>query len=214
MNIKLFSRVDKNKYLLIKSPYLNKKNKFIVKLAKSYDSFGYMKKELGEEIESLFNDPDYMIGIHRTGYSNVDDKYLYDVFNRGLINNMDLMQGISNSDSNYLDIEKTVTLFNNFVIMNAQLKSAYNYKGSAGCVIVKIPKSYLGYGDGEVKPIYYKDKLSIKLLPEFVYGYIPVSEDGVLGDIVHNPNYSDEHNYVDAEDSLLYESNAIMGKNR
>lgn len=214
MRFDLFRKVDQDKYTLIKSPYLNKKNKMLVQLAKQYDGFGYMSNDLGTEIEALFSDDSYIVGIHRTGYSIVDEDYLKDVFNRGLINNMDLLQGGICLDDNYLDIRKTVDLFYDPIVINGPLKAANRYKESAGCIIVKIPKSYLGMEDGEVKPIYYKDGTSTKLLSEYVYGYVPVSKDGTLGDLIHNPNYTDDHIYIDSEDTLLYESKAISRSRR
>lgn len=214
MNINIFKKNNVQQYRLVKSPCLNKKNKMLVQLAKQYDGFGYMSLELGKEIEELFKDNSYIVGIHRTGYSVVDEEYLKEVFNRGLINNMDALQGGVHLDEDYLDIKKTVDLFYDPIVMNGPLKAANRYKQSSGCIIVKIPKSYLGLEDGEIKPIYYKDGVSTKLLPEYVYGYIPVIKDGVLGDIVHNPNYVDQHIYIDAEETLFYESKAIIRKRR
>lgn len=214
MNINIFRKNDVQKYQLIKSACLDKKNKMLVKLAKQYDGFGYMPLEVGKEIEELFKDESYIVGIHRTGYSVVDEEYLKEVFNRGLINNMDALQGGFHLDEDYLDIKKTVDLFYDPIVMNGPLKAAKRYKQSSGCIIVKIPKSYLGLEDGEIKPIYYKDGVSIKLLPEYVYGYIPVIEDGVLGEMVRNPNYVDEHIYIDSEDTLLYESKALIRTRR
>lgn len=199
--------IDPNKYLLINSAYIDKKQKFKYNLAKKYDQLGYMPMEVGKEIEQLFVDSIYMIGIHRTGYSNVNEEYIKDVFNRGLINNMDLLQG-GITDDTYLDIYKTVSFMDDFITMNAELKLSHNYKCSSGCFIIKIPASYIGMSDGEIKPIYFKDKEGIKLLSEYVYGYIPCNDKGELGTIIHNPNYTDEHIYIDSEDSLLYETRA------
>lgn len=204
----LFKReIDPNKYLLVNSPYIDKKQKFKYNLAKNYDELGYMSIEVGKEIEELFSNPTYMIGIHRTGYSNVNEEYIKDVFNRGLINNMDILQGVKTDDT-YLDIYKTVSFMDGFITMNAELKLSHNYKGSSGCFIIKIPASYIGMSDGDVKPIYFKDKEGIKLLSEYIYGYIPCNKKGELGSIIHNPNYTDEHIYIDSEDSLLYETKA------
>ena len=214
MNINIFKKTDQNQYRLIKSPYLNKKNKMLVQIAKQYDGFGYMTTDLGRELESLFQDDSYIVGIHRTGYSEVDEEYLKEVFNRGLINNMDLLQGGFHTDKDYLDIKKTVDLFYDPILLNGALKTANRYKQSAGSIIIKIPKSYLGLEDGEIKPIYYKDGVSNKLLPEYIYGYLPVSGEGVLGEIVRNPNYTDEHTYIDSEETLLYESKAIIRRER
>lgn len=214
MNINIFKRPDKDKYQLIKSPYLNKKNKMLVQLAKQYDGFGYMKTDLGKEIERLFKDESYIVGIHRTGYSEVNDEYLNEVFNRGLINNMDTLNYGFHADKDYLDIKKTVDLFYDPILLNGAVKTANRYKQSAGSIIIKIPKSYLGLEDGEIKPIYYKDGVSNKLLPEYIYGYLPVSGDGILGDMVHNPNYTDEHTYIDSEGTLMYESRVIIRSRR
>ena len=199
--------IDPNKYLLVNSEYIDKKQKFKYNLAKKYDELGYMTTKVGKEIEQLFSNPTYMIGIHRTGYSNVDEEYIKAVFNRGLINNMDALQG-GKTDSSYVDIYKTVSFMDGFITMNAELKLAHNYKGSAGCFIIKIPASYIGMADGEVKPIYFKGKEGIKLLSEYIYGYIPCNDKGELGTIIHNPNYTDEHIYIDSEDILMYETRA------
>lgn len=214
MNINIFKKIDKDKYQIIKSPYLNKKNKMLMKLAKQYDDFGYMSVSLGREIESLFQDESYIVGIHRTGYSEVDNEYLKEIFNHGLINNMDLLQGGIHIDKDYLDIKKTVDLFYDPILLNGALKTANRYKASAGSIIIKIPKSYLGIEDGEIKPIYYKDGVSTKLLPEYIYGYVPVDKNGTLEEIIHNPNYTDNHVYIDSEGTLLYESKAISRQRR
>lgn len=214
MNINIFKKVDKNKYQLIKSPYLNKKNKRLVQIAKQNDGFGYMTTALGKEIESLFQDDSYIVGMHRTGYSEVDEEYLKEVFNRGLINNMDKLNYGFAIDKDYLDIKKTVDLFYDPILLNGAFKTANRYKSSAGSIIIKIPKSYLGIEDGEIKPIYYRDGVSNKLLPEYIYGYLPVSGDGILGEIIHNPNYTDFHTYIDSEGTLLYESKAIIRRER
>jgi len=214
LNISIFKKQDKNKYRLIKSSALNKKNRTLVQLAKQFDSYGYISVSVGREIESLFDDQAYIVGIHRTGYSEVNEEYLQEVFHNGLINNMDLLQGAIHVDENYLDIRKTVDLFYDPIVMNGPLKGASHYKESSGCIIVKIPKSYLGIEAGEVKPIYYKDGVSVKLLPEYIYGYIPVDKNGVLGDIVNNPNYCDVHTYIDSEEVLLYETKALNRQRR
>ena len=214
MKISIFKKKDQNQYRLIKSPYLNKKNKMLVQIAKQYDGFGYMTTDLGRELENLYKDDSYIVGIHRTGYSEVNEDYLKEIFNRGLINNMDSLQGGFYTDKDYLDIKKTVDLFYDPILLNGAIKSANRYKSSAGSIIIKIPKSYLGLEDGEIKPIYYKDGNSNKLLPEYIYGYLPVSGEGILGEIVHNPNYTDEHTYIDSEGTLLYESKAIIRRER
>ena len=185
-----------------------------MQLVKQYNDFGYMSKALGQELEQLFYDDSYIVGVHRTGASVVNDNYLQDVFTKGLINNMDCLQGGIFTDVDHLDIKKTVDLVYDPIVLNGILKTASQYKCSEGCIIIKIPKSYLGMEDGEIKPIYYRDGISIKLMSEYIYGYIPVNKEGYVGDIVHNPNYADKHGYIDSEDVLLYESKAIIRNRR
>ena len=51
---------------------LNKKIRYHKKLARGYDKVGYISMQLGKELEELWDD-DYVIGIHRTGYSNANE---------------------------------------------------------------------------------------------------------------------------------------------
>jgi len=195
--------------ILRSSNTLKEDNEFILNLAKQYDEYGYMSEELGKELDSLFENQDYIIGIHRTGYNYMDEEMINKIFNKGLINNGHIMQG---GMAGSQDIEKTVSLFDDFTVLNGQLKAAHGYKGSQGCIIVKIPKSYLGKCDGEIKPIYYLNDSVTKLLPEFIYGYVPVDKEGKLGEIQHNPKYKDVH-YLD-NPNLLYEQSAMYKAKR
>lgn len=192
--------------ILRSSTHLNEKNEFLLQVSKNYDEYGYISEELGEELDKLFDDEEYVIGIHRTGYNYMSPEMINEILNKGLINNGHMMQG---GFENGLDIDRTVTLFNHpdeFPIFMGQLKAAHGYKDSQGIIVVKIPKSYLGQKEGEIRPIYYKHDGSNKLLPEFIYGYIPTDQNGVLGDIVRNPNYKDKHDLI--SENLLYESSA------
>lgn len=195
--------------ILRNSNTLKEDNEFMLNLAKEYDEYGYMSEELGRELDDLFTDENYIIGIHRTGYNYMDDEMIDSIFSEGLINNGHIMQGGMTGN---LDIERTVTLFDNFTLLNGQLKAAHGYKGSQGCVIVKIPKSYLNKSDGEVKPIYYKHDGVTKLLPEFVYGYVSVDNTGRLGEMNKNPNYKDIH-YLDNV-NLMYDQKVIYKAKR
>lgn len=151
------------------------------------DEFGYMSYELGTELENLF-EPDYVVGIHRTGYTLVDGEYLNDVFTKGLINNNGSMQGAMSSK---IDLNETVSTYNSFMKMYGNVKDASGYKGSNGVVVVKIPKSYLDDADLNINKIYSFENDTARLRPEFIYGYVPVSESGVCGDIIRNLNYKD-----------------------
>jgi hypothetical protein len=192
-------------YSILRSSESIKEHEYMFNLSKEYDNYGYMSQELGEELDSLFLNNNYIVGIHRTGYTYMDDITINKIFNEGLINNGHIMSG---GIAGTQDIEKTVSLFYDFPILNGQLKAAHGYKGSEGCIVVKIPKSYLGKEDGEIKPIYYKKDSTVRLLPEFIYGYIPTKESGILGEIIRNPNYRDVHNLDNV--NLLYEDSAVI----
>ena len=210
MRVKLSKKVEYGHgYSILKSSETLKENEFLYNVSKGYDNYGFMSQSLGEELDSLFKDEDYIIGIHRTGYTPIDNETLGDIFNRGLINNGHIMSGgMTGTD----DIERTVTLFYDFPILVGQLKAAHGYKMSEGCVVVKIPKSYLGKAEGEIKPIFYSDNGIVKLLPEFIYGYVPVNTKGELGEIIHNQQYSDIHNYNN--DGLIYDQSGISKARR
>lgn len=174
-------------YSIIKSSKNLSQNTYMMKLADQYDKYGYMPQELGEELDNLFMDDNYVIGIHRTGYTGITNEVLDNIFNKGLINNGHVFSG---ANTGQCDIEKTVTLFNDFSILCWQLKVSHGYKGSEGCVIVRIPKECLYETNKNPMPMYYVDQGINRLLPQYVYGYVPVDKEGKLGNIHHNSNYS------------------------
>ncbi len=186
-------------YLIKKSPYGKSNTKIGRKLIADFDK-GNMPYETGKYLEAIFNNEEYIMGIHRTGLSPATPRFIAEVFDNGIKNLGDRMQGmISRADRN---IEKIVSLFDNFPLLIGQIKDAYKYKASQGVFVVKIPKSYIGVKEGEVKPIYFNDGGTMYLLPEFICGFIPVSEAGT-GGFIPNPNYSDFHTYK--SDGLVYD---------
>lgn len=194
MKIKIF-KVDKNKYKLVKSNCFDKTDKLLVDLAKTYDRIGYIDKSVGEEIEKLFIDPEYIIGVHYTENNTIDHNYIDDIFMNGIINRKGDSKDTIISEED-LNIEETIELCNNPVKFHGKLKAAHYHNGSKGCFVVKIPKSYLGLEEGDVKPIYYTyycEQPSIRLSGEFVYGYVPVDENGKVGSFINNRNYTDHH---------------------
>lgn len=201
--------IPEGTYSLIKT--IDITNPIKVDLAIQYDKIGFMSEELGKELDRLFDD-DYAIGIHRTGFTHItpyiNDKTLFDMFNKGLYSNGHIMAG-GNDGQN--DIEKTVSFYNEFLIMNGAIKTCDNYKNSTGCLIIKIPKSYIGKKDGEIAPIFYRQDHILRLLPEFIYGYIPVSNHQAE-QIIRNPNYKDNHYLVN--DNFYYDSSVYYKAKR
>lgn len=188
-----FFKTDNKPYKLIKKNRF--KSKYIRNLSKKYDDYGFISKELGEELRFLFKEKGHKIGIHRTGYTNFDEEDINDLFTKGLKNYGDIMQG---AQRNYINTTKTVDFESNFTIFIGMLKTACNYKGcTTGAVIVKIPEDYVEIGivKKPTKPIYYNDNGVMRLLPEYIYGYIPLGEKGIVGNIIRNPNYTDIHDY-------------------
>lgn len=175
-------------YSIIKSSKSLNEHEFMMDLAKQYDEYGYASQELGEELDNLFLDDNYVIGIHRTGYTRITNDVLKDIFEKGLINNGHAFQG---APTEQCYIERTVSLFHDFPILCAQLKASHGYRCSEGCIIVRIPKECLYETNKEPMPMYYESDGGTRLLPQFIYGYIPVDNEGRLGNIHKNPNYQE-----------------------
>ncbi len=193
MKINFFKDTSNEPYKLIKKNRF--KNKYIRTLSKKYDDYGFISKELGNELNSLLKEKGYKVGIHRTGYKNYDEEDINDLFTRGLKNYGDSMQG---AQRKYVNTTKTVDFENDFTIFIGMIKTACNYKGcTTGAVIVKIPEDYIEIGINKepTKPIYYNDNGVMRLMPEYIYGYIPLGEKGMVGNIIRNPNYKDIHDY-------------------
>lgn len=179
-----------------------KSGDWFIKQAYDYDKFGYMSKELGNELEQQFMDEDYVMGIHRTGHTVMNNEQINNFFTNGLRNFGKVEQGCNESMG--YDIENTVSILSKFQYLISQIKSANGYKGSNGCILLKIPKSALGLNDDKPISLYQviNDKSFIK--PEFIYGYLPVDYKGNVGELIHNPNYLDNH--------TLSSNNAVYDK--
>ena len=175
-------------------------NNWYKDIAKEYDEISTITNEVAQELKEVCDFDNYIIGIHRTGYTDVNSEVLDDIFNNGLINNGHIMQG---AQDNYIDLERTVSIISDFTLLIGSLKSAHNYKGSQGVFLVKIPKDYLDDSNENKKPIYFHDGLSVRLLPEYIHCYIPSDKEGNIKEIIKNKNYSDIHDYKN--DGLLYE---------
>lgn len=91
---KLVKEIDyRPGYSILWSSQSLKEHEYMLNLSKDYDNYCYMNEELGEELDSLFLDDSYIVGIHRTGYTNMDDKTINKIFVEGLINNGHIMSG-------------------------------------------------------------------------------------------------------------------------
>lgn len=213
VKLQVLKEINPNQsYKLTENIEYSKKQCFLKELAEDYDGFGRLEYLVGKELEEVYNNNNYRVGLHFTGYSEANEDFLNNVFQDGLINNQDAMQGI---ESPNIDIEKTVSFVDNFTIFIGQLKSAHSYKESQGAFLIKIPKKYIDdtIPESERQPIYRKGNSDIHyLLPEFIYGFIPVDEEGNIKSIIKNPGYKDIHTNTN-DTNLIYEGQ-VLGDNR
>lgn len=178
-------------------------------IAEGYDDISTITNKVAYELKEVCDFDNYVIGIHRTGYSNVTPEFLDDVFQNGLINNGHSMLGVQDD---YMDLERTVSIISDFTLLVGVLKTGHNYKNSQGMLLVKIPKEYVDKKSPNRKPIYFRSEVSPRLLPEYIYGYIPSDREGNITEIIHNENYRDVHDYEN--DGLLYEGDNKRSRNK
>ena len=209
--LSIFSKKKLHGYSILKdAEYTNIRNPQLKIIAKEYDDYGYMDENVGKELDSLFADENYIIGIHRTGFAKMDSKMITDIFYHGLYNNGDANS--SGVNDGKFTITKTVSLVDNLIYAMSILKTCERYKMSKGCIIVKIPKSYIGMAPGNVQPIFYRENsYMVRLIPEFIYGYIPVFNQRI-DKIIHNPNYKDEHSLIN--DNFYYDTSVYYKAKR
>lgn len=164
------------------------------------NNYGYINKQIGNKLEKLFKDVGYSkskmqslgyeIGIHDTGYLEVDEEVLNDIFNKGLINNGHSMEGVV-LENKIPDVTLTVTKTNDFIDFVNRIKKANKYKNSQGSIIFKIP-------DGmSSKDIQYFDGTSYRVKPEYIVGFTRVDSNGNVLEFIENPNslFKDIDNY-------------------
>ena len=187
-----------------------KSGDWFLKQAYDYDKFGYMSKQLGDELEQQFMDEDYVMGIHRTGHTVMNNEQINDFFYNGLGNFGKVEQGCN--DSICFNIENTVSIFNKFQYLISQIKATNGYKGSDGCILLKIPKSGLELNNDKPIPLYQVINGDSFIKPEFIYGYLPVDNKGNVGELIHNPNYLDNHTL--SSNNAAYEQSVVSSAER
>ena len=114
---------------------------FFYDLYKGWDETGGdIPIELGEYLESLIEDPNTLIGIHRSGAITYpqNTSVLENVFENGLTNNGDISSGVYTERP---EPDKTVSFVDAILNLIIMLKSSY--KSSTGAVLVGIPAEYM-----------------------------------------------------------------------
>lgn len=148
--------------------------KHILKGLEDYnDNTIYYDDNLAEMLYSLYDNEKYAIGVYEADADSVNR-----IFNEGL----------ANLESSLLSLSSSIIFYKNQYLFEKNIMLDIKKEGY---IIVKIPKSYIGKANGEVKPIFHRRNDKYYLLNEFIYGYVDVKNNNT---IKINPNYTDNHN--------------------
>lgn len=138
-----------------------------------YEEVNYKVPEsIGKELENLFASDDYLLGIHRTPLTV--EMVEADIYS----------QGLRNRSREY---SSTVQTFKHFPSILREILLCNYFKGANGCILVCLPKN-------QQLPIYKKEGDKLYILPEYIYGYVEVEDEKIVG-MSHNPFYLEKHEY-------------------
>lgn len=141
-------------------------------------------KSFGEEMEQLYYDDDYIIGIH--GTVTKDFIIRNEIFTKGLKSN----HGPT--------ISKTILTKENGLDFYSFLKYNYIDNYDVNAVIIRIPKDDLN------KEVWFEKESTFYLNPKYIYGYYLShfsTTDNKNPIIVKNPNYGKDNNIYNIRDS-------------
>ncbi len=125
---------------------------------------GYMDANVENELLKIFSDNNYVIGVHKTGYTPINNDVINDIFLNGLYSNGHILSG---GIAGRYDIERTVNFYDNFVELSVNIKQCKGYKNSNGCIILKIPKNMK-----KSNQLFYVDSDNqVRILPEYIWLY-------------------------------------------
>ncbi len=135
--------------------------------------------EVGKKMEQIINNPNYDIGIHRTGdYQNINEGNIYkatsinDILNNGLKNYGDLSSG-ANTNKNKIPPYKTIKKIVSIEDIMLSIKSTY--KGNIG-IILAFPKGMLNEEfeiiPGNETKIYNLNEDYPIIKPEYIIGLV------------------------------------------
>lgn len=187
-------------------------------LAADYDDMGFISNKTGAQLEKLFLNEDYIIGIHRCGVANGTD-----IMNSGLN-----LTGHSSSgvESTNVDLSSNISFFEqnatNFLHFIRGLKTASYYKSrnsNADALIVAIPKSEFESYDILDSRFIPKENNNLfdnlgsmsRLKSEYILGSIN-SDNGNLGDIKFNEKFNNQEfiNQMKNNNSLIENMDATI----
>lgn len=172
---------------LAKKP--NSNVEIIYELYKDWDSESQIPLEIGNEIESMINDPNYIFGIHRTYVFQEDiinSNLVQSVFHEGLINNGDLSSGAYSSCPSP---SKTISFIDN--MLNACILLKSSYKNSNIAIICLFPQKYFDKNKNILEE-------HINDIYDFIDGIPHIKTDYILGFLIQGERLE----YVRKEDII------------
>lgn len=165
-------------------------NKDAQKMFKDMTSGISMSKKIGEELENILKDEDYIIGIHCSGDAQLIDPN--SIMKEGLYLTGDLSSGVRNgvvdlaNNINFLEKRNT---FQDIIMLSKYIESSAGYKthGNPGnAIIVKIPKADFD----NLSKLTYNNGINDVLKSEYILGYVPTEYDSkrnvIFKDLIYN----------------------------
>lgn len=157
--------------------FKNMNYKNAINITKYYQNFDktinnvVLPEKIGLMLEKELNNPNYLIGCHRTSLDNniFESEIAKSILKKGLLNMGDASSGSIRLNPN---VTKTVSLFSNLFNSLPILKGTY--KGSNGAFILKFPKNLVDE-DGFVSDndkIYNIINNNSYIKPEYIVGYL------------------------------------------
>ena len=182
----------KNKELLLNPELLEKEfgESLILERYKKLKDLGYLcnsfevlhsdrgneciSSEMADFLNTLVNEEDVLIGIHRTGSCSLDE--IASILRYGLF-----MTTLNGSTTNSpIHLMNNVSYYPNNATIIKELINADAYKNSLGAILIRIPDEDLS------RNIFMIDSESGQFIldPLYIIGFIPVEENGKISEII------------------------------
>ena len=148
-----------------------------------------ISEEVLEYLNALTSEENILIGIHRTGFANLDK--IADILKRGLVITR---RGGSTTNSD-INLENNVSYYSDNKKIIKELVNADCYKQSLGSILIRIPDNEL------LSNIFLIDVESEEFIldPKFIIGFVPVGPNGSIKEIISaNPLEKDFFKGIDA----------------
>ena len=133
-----------------------------------------ISSEMADFLNTLVNEEDVLIGIHRTGSASLDE--IADILRYGLF-----MTTLNGSTTNSpIHLMNNVSYYPSNATIIKELINADEYKNSLGAILIRIPDEDLS------KNIFMIDSESGQVIldPLYIIGFVPVEENGKISEII------------------------------